>query len=46
VLRLVDLVLRTIPFDPHVYLQYSTYDCVKSMVGLRQPEVPDRTASK
>ena len=27
VLRPVDFVLRTIPFDPHVYLQYSTYDC-------------------
>lgn len=25
VLRLVGLVLRPIPFDPHLYLQYSTY---------------------
>jgi hypothetical protein len=30
VLRLVDFVFRLIPFDSHVYLQYSTYDCVKS----------------
>jgi hypothetical protein len=30
VLRLVNFVFRPIPFDPHAYLQYSTYDCVKA----------------
>jgi hypothetical protein len=46
VLRLVDFVFRPIPFDPHVYLQYSTYDCVKSTMGLCRPELPDPTVSK
>jgi hypothetical protein len=30
VLGPVDFVFRPIPFNPHVYLQYSPYDCVKS----------------
>ena len=29
VLRPVDFVFRLIPFNPHLYLQYSTYNCVK-----------------
>ena len=33
VLRPVDFVFRRIPFDAHLYLQYSTYDCVKSCGG-------------
>ena len=41
VLRPVDFVFRPIPFDPHLYLQYSTYACVKSSgVGkCRKPTV-------
>jgi hypothetical protein len=30
VLRPVDFVFRPIPFNPHLYLQSSTYDYVKS----------------
>ena len=36
VLDPVDFVFRPIPFDPHVYLQYSTYDCVESSGGTSQ----------
>jgi hypothetical protein len=36
VLRPVDFVFHPIPFDPRVYLQYSTYDCVESSGGTSQ----------
>lgn len=35
VLGLVDLVFRLIPFDPHLYLQYSKYESVKASSGPR-----------
>jgi hypothetical protein len=39
VLRVVDFVFRPVPFDPHVYLQYSPYDCVKPIRQCRSAKV-------
>jgi hypothetical protein len=33
VLRLVDFIFRPIPFDPHLYLQYSAYVCAQASGG-------------
>jgi hypothetical protein len=39
VLRPVDFVFRPVPFDPNQYLQFGTYDCVKSSGGVRDAKV-------